>query len=109
MLMVHVHFHVKEDQVEAFKAATLENARNSIQESGVARFDALQQQDDPSRFVLVEVYRTPEDQLKHRETAHFAAWRAAVLDMLVEPYTFVKYDGLFPDEAVWLGTGQKQP
>ncbi|RNB79588.1 antibiotic biosynthesis monooxygenase [Brevibacillus fluminis] len=106
MLMVHVYFHVKEEHIEAFREATLENARNSIQEPGVARFDALRQQDDPSRFVLVEVYRTAEDQQKHRETAHFAKWRSVVMDMLVEPYTLVKYEGLFPAESVWLGDGQ---
>ena len=101
MYIVHVFVHVKPDQVEAFKAATLENARNSVQEPGVARFDVIQQQDDPTRFVLVEVYRTPEDPAKHKETAHYAAWRDTALDMMAEPRYALKYDNIFPDDAGW--------
>lgn len=101
MLIVHVFVHVKPDQVEAFKAATVENARNSVQESGVARFDVIQQADDPTRFVLVEVYRTAEAPARHKETAHYQRWRDAVADMLAEPRTSVKYGNLFPDDAGW--------
>jgi autoinducer 2-degrading protein len=71
MLIVHVFVHVKEDQVDAFKAATIENAQNSIKESGIARFDVIQNNDDLTRFVLVEVYRTAEDPARHKETAHY--------------------------------------
>ena len=85
MFVVHVFVHVKPGSEEAFKAATLENARNSIQEKGIARFDVVQQQDDPSRFVLVEVYRTEADAAKHKETAHYFAWRDAVADIMAEP------------------------
>ena len=60
LLVVHVHVRVKPECVEAFKAATLENARNSVQEPGIARFDVIQQSGDPARFILVEVYRTPQ-------------------------------------------------
>jgi autoinducer 2-degrading protein len=101
MLIVHVFVHVKPDQVEAFRAATLENARNSIQEPGVARFDVIQQQDDPARFVLVEVYRTPQDPGRHKETAHYQEWRDAVAEMMAEPRTSIKYANVFPDEAGW--------
>ena len=101
MLIVMVHVHVKPESVEAFKAATLENARNSIQEPGIARFDVVQQHDDPQRFVLVEVYRTVEDTGKHKETAHYATWRDAVADMMAEPRWSVKYANVFPDEAGW--------
>jgi quinol monooxygenase YgiN len=101
MFIVHVHVHVKSESVEAFKAATVENARNSVQEPGVARFDVVQQRDDPTRFVLVEVYRTPEDPAKHKETAHYHAWREAVADMMAEPRHSVKYDNVFPDEQGW--------
>ena len=101
MLVVHVHVHVKPDQVEAFKQASLENARNSVQEPGVARFDVIQQQDDPTRFVLVEVYRTPEDPARHKETAHYAKWRNAVAEMMAEPRSSVKYSNVFPDEQGW--------
>lgn len=101
MFIVHVHVHVKPDQVEAFKAATLENARNSVQEPGIARFDVIQQQDDPTRFVLVEVYRTPEDPARHKETAHYRKWRDTVADMMAEPRTSVKYTNVFPEDARW--------
>ncbi len=101
MLIVHVFVHVKSDQVEAFRKATLENARNSIQEPGIARFDIIQQQDDLTRFVLVEVYRTPEDPARHKETAHYQKWRDTVADMMAEPRTSIKYTNVFPDEKGW--------
>jgi quinol monooxygenase YgiN len=96
MFIVHVFAHIKPDRVEAFRAATLENARNSVREPGVARFDVIQQQDDPTRFVLVEVYRTPQDANKHKETAHYQKWRDAVADMMAEPRTSIKYTNVFP-------------
>ena len=101
MLIVHVHIHVKSEHLEAFKAATLENARASVQEPGIARFDVIQQPDDPTRFVLVEVYRTADDPGRHKETTHYAKWRDAVADMLAEPRYSVKYVNLFPDEKGW--------
>jgi len=101
MLIVHVHAHVKPEFVEAFRQATIENARHSVQEPGIARFDVLQQQDDPARFILVEVYRTPDDPARHKETAHYRAWRDAVADMMAEPRTSVKYANVFPDDTRW--------
>ena len=101
MFIVHVFAHVKPDQVEAFESATLENARNSVQEPGVARFDVIQQQDDPTRFVLVEVYRTSQATARHKETAHYQKWRDTVADMMAEPRTSVKYTNVFPDEQGW--------
>ena len=101
MFIVHVFAHVKADKVDAFRAATLENARSSIAEPGVARFDVVQQQDDPARFVLVEVYRTPDDPAKHKETAHYQKWRDTVADMMAEPRSSIKYTNLFPDEKGW--------
>ena len=101
MLIVHVHVHVKADQVEAFQTATLDNARNSVQEPGVARFDVIQQIDDPTRFVLVEVYRTTDDPAKHKETVHYQRWRDTVADMMAEPRSAVKFANVFPDEAGW--------
>ena len=101
MLVVHVFVHVKPDQVDAFKAACLENARNSVQEPGIARFDVIQQQDDPTRFVLVEVYRTPDDPAKHKETAHYKKWRETVADMMAEPRSSIKYGNVFPDDEGW--------
>ncbi len=101
MYIVHVFVHVKTDRAEVFKQASLENARNSIQEPGVARFDVLQQQDDPSRFVLVEVYRTPEDPARHKETSHYKKWRDAVEEMMAEPRSSMKFHNIYPDEAGW--------
>lgn len=101
MFIVHVYVHVKSDQVEAFKAATLDNASNSVKEPGIARFDVIQQLDDPTRFELVEVYRTPEDPAKHKETAHYQRWRDTVADMMAEPRSAVKFCNVFPDENGW--------
>lgn len=101
MLIVHVHVHVKAESVDAFIAATLENARQSVQEPGVAGFDVVQQQDDKTRFILVEAYRTPEAPLAHKETKHYAAWRDAVAPMMAEPRTSVKFANLFPDDQNW--------
>lgn len=101
MFIVHVFVHVKEDCIEVFRDASLENASNSIQEPGVARFDVLQQQDDSTRFVLVEVYRTPDDARRHKETAHYATWRDTVADMMAEPRSALKFDNLFPDDPGW--------
>ena len=98
MLIVHVFAHVKPDRINAFQTSTLENARHSIQEPGIARFDFLQQQDDPARFLLVEVYRTAEDPARHKQTAHYQKWRDTVADMMAEPRTSIKYTNIFPDE-----------
>lgn len=101
MYIVHVHVHVKPESVDEFRVSTLENARNSLQEPGVARFDVIQQQDDPTRFILVEVYRTPADPAKHKETTHYARWRDTVSKMMAEPRSSVKFDNVFPDDQGW--------
>lgn len=101
MLVVHVHVRVKPGCIEAFKAATRENARASVREPGVARFDVVQQADDPTRFVLVEVYRTAAAPAAHKETAHYQAWRDAVAPLMAEPRTSAKFANVFPDDAGW--------
>jgi quinol monooxygenase YgiN len=101
MLVVHVHVHVKPEFVDAFKAATVVNASNSVQEPGIARFDVIQEHDDPSHFVLVEVYRSQEATVAHKETGHYAAWRDAVAPMMAKPRTSVKFDNVFPEDAGW--------
>ena len=101
MFIVHVSVHVRSEDIAAFKDATLENARNSIQEPGVARFDVMQQPDDPTRFLLVEVYRTPDDPARHKETLHYKKWRDTVAQMMAEPRTSVKYSNGFPDGEGW--------
>ena len=101
MLIVHVHVHVRPDQVEAFRQATVENARNSILEPGVARFDVIQQQDDPTRFVLAEVYRDEEAVARHKETLHYHIWRESVGPMMAEPRSSIKYSNIFPEDGGW--------
>jgi quinol monooxygenase YgiN len=101
MFIVHVQVHVKPEFVDAFRAATIENARNSVQEAGISRFDVVQQLDDPSRFVLVEVYRTPDDPARHKETAHYKKWAETVAPMMAEPRSSVKYANVYPEDAGW--------
>lgn len=101
MLIVHVFVHVKPEFVEAFKSATLKNASQSIQEAGIARFDVVQQLDDPTRFVLVEVYKTDDAPAAHKETAHYLQWRDAVAEMMAEPRSSSKFQNVFPDEHGW--------
>ena len=99
MQITHVSIHVKPDSVDAFIAASLENARNSVQEAGVVRFDLVQQDDDPTRFLLIEIYRTAQDPARHKDTTHYAIWRDTVAPMMAEPRTSVKYRALSPSET----------
>lgn len=101
MFVVHVHVHVKPESVDAFCEATLENAKNSVLEPGIARFDVVQQMDDPTRFVLVEVYRSPEDPARHKETEHYQTWRDTVADMMAEPRQSFKFANVFPPDSGW--------
>jgi quinol monooxygenase YgiN len=101
MLIVHVHVRVKPEFIDAFREASLENARHSVQEPGIARFDVTQQADDPARFLLVEVYRSHEATARHKETAHYATWRDRVAPMMAEPRTSVKYSNIFPADEGW--------
>ena len=101
MLIVHVHVQVKPDCIEAFKAASLENARQSVREPGIARFDVVQQTDDPSHFVLVEAYRTAAAPAAHKATAHYAVWRDTVEPMMAAPRRSVKFANIFPADTGW--------
>jgi (4S)-4-hydroxy-5-phosphonooxypentane-2,3-dione isomerase len=101
LLILHVAVHVKPDAVDAFRAATLANARASIEEPAVARFDLLQSADDPTRFLLVEVYRSTAGHAAHRETPHYQLWRDTVAPMMAEPRAATKYVNVFPDDDQW--------
>jgi quinol monooxygenase YgiN len=101
LVIVHVHAHVKPDAVAAFTAASLDNARESVKEPGVARFDVVQSVEDPTRFTLVEVYRSAEAPAAHKETAHYKRWRDAVAELMAEPRTAVRYTNVFPDDRGW--------
>jgi quinol monooxygenase YgiN len=101
MLIIHVQVHVKPEYVEAFKKATFANVRESIKEPGVARFDFVQQQDDPTHFVFMEAYRTAEAPAAHKETKHYQTWRDAVAPMMAEPRASVKFKNLFPEDSAW--------
>jgi (4S)-4-hydroxy-5-phosphonooxypentane-2,3-dione isomerase len=99
MLIVHVQIQVKADQVEAFKAACGENARNSLLEPGIARFDVLQQHDDPTRFLLVEIYRTAEAAAAHKQTHHYQKWAETVSGMMAAPRSSVKFTKIYPEDG----------
>jgi autoinducer 2-degrading protein len=101
MLIVHVHVHVKPEFIDAFREATVENAANSIQEPGIARFDVIQQTDDPAKFVLIEVYRTREATVQHKETLHYAKWRDKVAPMMAVPRSSIKYKNAFPPDETF--------
>jgi autoinducer 2-degrading protein len=98
MHIVLVHIKVKTEYIEPFIQASLQNAKHSIQEPGIVRFDVIQEIEDSTRFILVEVYRAPEDQNSHRETKHYQVWRDTVADMMEEPRQGIKYKNLFPDD-----------
>ena len=101
MLIVHVHVRVKPECVTEFREATVENASHSVQEPGIARFDVVQENDDPTKFVLVEVYRDEGATVAHKETAHYAKWRDIVAPMMAEPRQGVKFSNIFPGDAGW--------
>jgi autoinducer 2-degrading protein len=101
MLIIHVHVRVKPELTEAFQVATTENAQASLQEPGIVRFDVIQQLDDPSHFVLVEVYRNEAATKAHKETAHYAAWRDTVVPMMAEPRKSLKFTNRFPEDEGW--------
>jgi (4S)-4-hydroxy-5-phosphonooxypentane-2,3-dione isomerase len=101
LIIVHVHVHVKPDAVDAFRAASLDNASNSVREPGIARFDVVQAADDPTRFVLVEAYRNAAAIVAHKETAHYARWRDTVAPLMAEPRTSTRYVNVFPDDGGW--------
>ncbi|HUA63757.1 MAG TPA: antibiotic biosynthesis monooxygenase [Verrucomicrobiae bacterium] len=101
MFVLLVHVHIKPEFIEPFRLATLENARNSRLEPAVARFDFLQETEDPTRFTLIEVYRNRDGHARHRETAHYNAWAATVADMFAEPRTRATYQSVDPADAEW--------
>jgi quinol monooxygenase YgiN len=101
MLIVLVHVRVKPECIEAFKTATIANAAASVQEAGIARFDVIQQNDDPARFILVEIYRTSEAPISHKDTEHYRTWRDTVADMMAEPRIGYKYSNIFPGDQGW--------
>jgi autoinducer 2-degrading protein len=101
MFAVLVYVHVKPEMIEVFKDATIENARNSVKEPGIARFDLIQQADDPTRFILVEVYCDADAPARHKQTAHYTKWRSLAEDMMAEPRQGVHHDIIFPDESGW--------
>ena len=101
MLIVHVHIHVKAECVKEFRQATIENASNSVQEAGIARFDVVQHRDDPTRFVLIEVYRDEAAIAAHKETAHYAKWRDTAEPMMAEARRRVLLSNVFPDDKGW--------
>lgn len=101
MIVVHVSVHVLPDYIDAFQSAAIENAKNSVLEPGIARFDVIQRIEDPTRFELVEVYRSEEAIVAHKQTVHYAKWRDTVQEMMAEPRTSIKFNSVYPDDAGW--------
>ena len=101
MQIVLVHVHVEPEFVEVFKQASVENASSSVKEPGITRFDVIQQTDDPTRFILVEIYKSAEAQAAHKETVHYAKWRDTVVEMMAEPRQGIKYTNIFPADEGW--------
>lgn len=96
MVVYVVEIHVKEDRIEDFKKATIENHNNTIQESGNYRFDVLQSKEDPGRFTLYEVYESEDAVTAHKETSHYLQWRDTVADWMVEPRKGIKHEIIVP-------------
>ena len=101
MYIVHVFVEVKPDYIQDFIEATLENASESVKEPGISRFDVLQDQENPNRFVLNEVYRTIEDPARHKATAHYKHWKDMVTEMMAGPRSKQIYGNLFPLDKDW--------
>jgi (4S)-4-hydroxy-5-phosphonooxypentane-2,3-dione isomerase len=102
MLVVHVHVRVRPGRADDFLAASLENARASLAEPGVLRFDVIQDQGDPDHLVLVEVYRDDDASAAHKQTAHYATWRDRVAELMAEPRRSEKFSAVFPaGDAGW--------
>ncbi|MBM3705762.1 MAG: antibiotic biosynthesis monooxygenase [Actinobacteria bacterium] len=101
MIIVAVYVNVKPDSVDAFVEATVNNAKNSIKEPGIVRFDFVQQSDDPASFLLVEAYKSEDAIARHKETQHYAQWRSEVESMMAQPRKSVRYTSIFPDDALW--------
>jgi len=101
MLILCVYAHVKPEAVEAFREATKENARNSRSEPGVARFDVVEQDGDPTRFMLYEVYRDAAAQAAHKETTHYQVWAAKTAGMFAEPRSRQIYHAISPADGEW--------
>ena len=101
MLIIQVHVRVKPECIEAFRHATIENARQSEKEPGVARFDVLQQIDDPAKFVLIEAYRNADAPIQHKETAHYQTWRDSVGPMIAEPRISLRFSNVHPGDQDW--------
>jgi (4S)-4-hydroxy-5-phosphonooxypentane-2,3-dione isomerase len=105
MLVVHVHVRVRPGRVDDFLAATLVNARASLGEPGVLRFDVIQDQADPEHVVLTEVYRDDDASAAHKLTPHYAAWRDAVAEMMAEPRASAKFSAVFPGDGEGWSSG----
>lgn len=96
MFIVHVHVNVRPDRVDDFIAATRINAANSVQEAGVLRFDVIQEENNPSQFILIEIYREQEASNSHKDTQHYKIWRNKVNDMMAEPRRSARYKSIYP-------------
>uniref|UniRef100_A0A0G4GPB0 ABM domain-containing protein n=1 Tax=Chromera velia CCMP2878 TaxID=1169474 RepID=A0A0G4GPB0_9ALVE len=101
LLCVFVDVQVTPGGESLFIEASKANAANSIKEPGVSRFDLLQNVEDPSNFVLVEVYNSKEGPARHKETAHYKCWRETVESIMARPRQALKFQTVFPSRVHW--------
>jgi autoinducer 2-degrading protein len=101
MYVVSVTVFVKDEHVEEFIGATLDNARNTREETGNVRFDVLRCVDVGNRFLLYEAYTDEAGFRQHQQTAHYLRWRETVADWMAQPRLGVKHRSLFPEDDVW--------
>jgi len=101
MFIMHVFLHVKPEAIDVFKSACIENASNSLKEAGIKRFDLIQQVEDPTQFVLVEVYNSKNDVAFHKETEHYKLWQKTVEPLMIEPRTRIFYQNIYPEDEGW--------
>lgn len=101
MLIYMVHVNVRDGDIQAFIKATTENAKKSINEPGIIRFDICQQDEDPKRFLMIEVYKDKDAVDAHKATSHYLKWRDAVEPMMADKRLGVRYKEIFPDISSW--------
>jgi (4S)-4-hydroxy-5-phosphonooxypentane-2,3-dione isomerase len=101
LLIVHVDIAVVPDHLDAFLAATQQNAVASRDEPGIVRFDVLSDRADPTHVVLVEVYRDEAATAAHKDTSHYQRWRETVAPMMARPREATRYVNTSPDDSDW--------
>ncbi len=96
MFVTTVMVHVKSDHIDDFIEETVRNHQASIEETGNMRFDVLQSEEDPARFLLYEAYDSKQAAAAHKDTEHYKRWRERVAEWMAEPRQGIVYNGIRP-------------